>query len=342
MAIISSPADIASVQTLAGCEPDRIPAHVFESDVPIVLEGLVAEWPAVKACSQSLASAATYLSGFWSEKPVTVTAGQPEIKGRFFYDEDCTGFNFVRGGAPLPLVFQKLSEQPDDESAQSIYVGCASLEQWFPGFRLHNDLTVPRDDVAVNAWLGNRSRISAHFDFPDNIACVVSGRRRFTLFPPDQVANLYIGPLDVTPAGQAISLVDFADPDYDRFPRFEKALQASITCELEPGDAIFIPSMWWHHVESLSTFNMLVNYWWCSTPEVMGAPLDAIMHAILSIREMPRSQRDKWKALFDHYVFSADETTYAHIPEAGRGCLAPLDDAAARKLRRYLASRFGQ
>lgn len=334
--------NISSAQSLTGCEPHRIPSHVFESDVPIVLEGLVAEWPAVRACSQSLASATSYLSGLWSDKPVTVIVGAPEIKGRFFYNEDCTGFNFARGGAPLPLVFQKLAEQPDDERAQSIYVGCSSLQHGFPGFRQHNDLTVPGDDVAVNAWLGNRSRISAHFDFPDNIACVVAGQRRFTLFPPDQVGNLYIGPLDVTPAGQAISLVDFADPDFDRFPRFETALQAAVTCELGPGDAIFIPSMWWHHVESLSSFNMLVNYWWCSTPEVMGAPLDAILHAILSIREIPKPQRDLWKGLFDHYVFSADDSVAEHIPEAGRGCLAPLDDAAARKLRSYLASRFQQ
>lgn len=334
--------NIASVLTLAGCKPDRIPSHVFDSDVPIVLEGLVAEWPAVAACSRSLASATGYLSGMWSDRPVTVIVGRPEIKGRFSYDEDCTGFNFTRGAAPLPLVFQKLSEQPDDDTAQSIYVGCASLEQWFPGFKLENNLAVPRDDVAINAWLGNRSRISAHFDFPDNIACVVAGRRRFTLFPPDQIDNLYIGPLDLTPAGQAISLVDFSSPDLDRFPRFEKALQAACSCELEPGDAIFIPSMWWHHVESLSSFNMLVNYWWCSTPEVMGAPLDAIMHAILSIRAIPRPQRDMWKAMFDHYVFSDDESVYAHIPVEGRGCLAPLDDAAARRLRGYLASRFRQ
>ena len=114
------------------------------------------------------------------------------------------------------------------------------------------------------------------------------------------------------------------------------------TGELGPGDAIFIPSMWWHHVESLSSFNMLVNYWWCSTPEVMGAPLDAILHAILSIREIPKPQRDMWKALFDHYVFFADDSVSAHIPEAARGCLAPLDEAAAHRLRTYLASRFRQ
>jgi hypothetical protein len=328
--------DSGLVDTLEGCEPGDIPAHVFESDVPVVLKGLVADWPAVKACDESPETAARYLSGFWSDRPVNVLVSDGRNKGRFFYNEDCTGFNFAGGSAPLPLVFRKLAEQPDDETAQTIYVGCASVDQSLPGFRKDNHLSVPRSDVAVNAWLGNKSRISAHFDFPDNIACVVAGRRRFTLFPPEQIDNLYIGPLDMTPAGQAISLVDLADPDLDRFPKFEEALRFARTCELQPGDAIFIPSMWWHHVESLSRFNMLVNYWWCSTPAVMGAPMDALMHAILSIREIPEPQRKVWKALFDRYVFSPGDSVYSHIPEPGRGCLAPLDNAAAQKLRAYL------
>ena len=332
--------EVASAETLEGCKPNEIPAHVYESEVPIVLKGLVDEWPAVQACRQSLASAANYLSKFWSDRPVTVLVSDGDIDGRFFYNEDCTGFNFKGGTAPLGLVFQKLAEHSDDESAQTIYVGSTSVDRWLPGFREQNDVTIPGNDVVVSAWIGNRSRISAHFDFPDNVACVVAGRRRFTLFPPDQIKNLYIGPLDLTPAGQAISLVDFSNPDFDRFPNFEKALQAACTYDLEPGDAIFIPSMWWHHIESLSSFNMLVNYWWCSTPAVMGAPMDALMHAILSIREIPQPQRDIWKALFDHYVFSADESVSAHIPESGRGCLAPLDNASARKLRTELNNKL--
>lgn len=333
--------EIAAVEVLDGINPGEIPAQVYESRVPIVLKGLVDDWPAVKACSESLPSATSYLSNFWSSTPVLVFVGD-DIDGRFFYNEDCTGFNFRAGTAPLQLVLQKLGEQPDDGPVETIYVGATSVDKWLPGFRDQNDVTIPSDDVVTSAWLGNRTRISAHFDFPDNIACVVAGRRRFTLFPPEQIKNLYIGPLDPTPAGQAISLVDLADPDLERFPRFEEALQAACSCEMEPGDAIFIPSMWWHHVESLSSFNMLVNYWWCSTPAVMGLPMDALLHAILSIREIPQPQRDIWKALFDHYVFAPDETMAAHIPEPGKGWLAPLDDALARNLRADLGKRLGQ
>lgn len=332
----------STIEVLDGCDPGEIPEHVFESEVPLVLRGLVAGWPAVRACSQSLDAAAVYLSNFWTDRPVTALIGESDMRGRFFYNDDCTGFNFKSGLAPLGLVFQKLSEQPDDDTAQTIYVGSTSVDQWLPGFRDQNDVVVPGDDTVVSAWMGNRSRISAHFDFPDNVACVVAGRRRFTLFPPEQIENLYIGPLDLTPAGQPISLVDLADPDFERFPKFVEALESACTYELEPGDALYIPSMWWHNVESLSSFNMLVNYWWCPTPAVMGAPLDALMHAVLSIREIPAAKKAHWKKLFDHYVFSNDEATFSHIPEQGRGCLGPMDEPVARRLRAQVVNKLNR
>ena len=98
--------------------------------------------------------------------------------------------------------------------------------------------------------------VAAHFDFNDNIACVAHGRRRFMLFPPEQLENLYVGPLEFTPQGVPISLVDVHNPDLARYPRFERAVAAAQVAELEAGDAIFIPYMWWHSVRSLEPFNI--------------------------------------------------------------------------------------
>lgn len=333
--------DINPGEVITGCKADALDERVFESDTPVLLKGVIAEWPAVAACSESLTGAAQYLANFWTNEPVVVYVGD-NIDGKFFYDEDFTGFNFRSGTAHLGQVFEKLHEQDTRGAQQSIYVGSTAVDRWLPGFRQKNDVPVPARDALVSFWLGNKTRISAHFDFPDNLACVVAGKRRFTLFPPEQVANLYVGPLDKTPSGQAISLVDFSKPDFERFPKFRDALAAALTFDLEPGDAIFIPSMWWHHVESMASFNLLVNYWWCNSPQAMGAPTTALMHAILALRDLPERQRNAWKCLFDHYVFNAEESVYAHIPPAGRGCLAPLDDASARKLRAELLNRLNQ
>ena len=146
-------------------------------------------------------------------------------------------------------------------------MGSTQTSAWLPGFNEANALPMDfqRYDQRVD-W--QSIRVAAHFDFPRNIAGCVIGRRKFTLFPPEQVDNLYIGPWDLTPAGQPISMVDFHHPDYDRFPRFADAEKHAETAFLEPGDVIYIPNMWWHQVESLSAINGLVNFWWQETPGV--------------------------------------------------------------------------
>ena len=324
------------------CAPGALPDAVLESSEPVCLKGLVAHWPAVQHCSPSLGAAARYLAQFWSKAPLTTYVGTAAINGRFFYSDAFDGFNFASGRATLPQIFQKLAEPEREDRLATIYVGSTPVDQWLPGFRAENDVELPADDALASFWLGNEARISAHYDFPDNLACAVAGERRFTLFPPDQLANLYVGPVDRTPSGQAISLVDFSAPDFERHPKFAEAIQQGQSARLAPGDALFIPSMWWHHVESLAPFNLLINYWWCRTPAAMGAPSDALLHAILALRDLPPRQREAWRGLFNHYVFEAGEQVHAHIPESGKGCLAPLDEAAAQRLRGDLLKRMNR
>ena len=175
-------------------------------------------------------------------------------------------------------------------------------------------------DPLASIWIGNRTVIPAHYDLPDNLACVAAGRRRFTLFPPEQLRNLYVGPLDFTPAGQAVSLVDLHQPDLARYPRFAEALAQAQSAELEAGDALFIPSMWWHHVEGLTPFNILVNYWWRQSPGWMDTPFNTLLLALLTMRELPPAQRAAWQELFRHYVFDSDSSEAAHIPSCSARC----------------------
>jgi hypothetical protein len=171
---------------------------------------------------------------------------------------------------------------------------------------------------------------------------VAAGHRRFTLFPPDQLENLYVGPIDFNPAGQAISMVDFHAPDFARFPRFREALDQAQVAELGPGDALFIPSMWWHHVEALDDFNVLVNYWWRQSPDWMDTPTNALMLALLTMRELPPEQRRHWQEIFRHYIFEPGEDSLAHIPPGARYALAPLDEDGARILRGQILKRINR
>ena len=324
------------------CANGVVPQGVLDSAQPVVLRGLIRRWPAVRECSGSVRTAGAYLTRFATDAPVTAYVGKASIDGRFSYNDDFTGFNFDRGKAPLTQILDKLAESDREDRLSTIYVGSTPVDDWLPGFRVDNDVGLPVPDPLASFWLGSQARISAHFDFPDNLACVVAGERRFTLMPPDQVGNLYVGPLDPTPSGQAISLVDFAKPDLGRFPRFAQALRHAKSAVLSAGDAIYIPSMWWHHIESLARFNLLINYWWCTTPAAMGSPTDALMHAMLSLRDLPQRQREAWRGLFNHYVFDADEQVYEHIPERGRGYLSALGESGAKRLRALLLNRLNR
>lgn len=329
-----------AVKQIDGCHGDAIPDEVLNSPQPLVLRNLVAHWPLVAAAKRSGAEASDYLQSFDSGKPLTAMVGDASIKGHIFYNSDLSGFNFDFQRLRLAEVLERLSAEIDSSAPPTLYVGSTNVDNWLPGFRHHNDLNLEHQNPIASVWIGNRSRISAHYDFPTNIACCAVGRRRFTLFPPEQLDNLYVGPIDVTPAGQPISLVDFNDPDYQRFPKFRQALEAAQVVELEPGDAILIPSMWWHHVEALEPLNVLVNYWWRDTPHYLGGPLNVLQHGILGLRDLPPEQREVWRQLFDYYVFNPDPEQIAHIPEQARGVLNEIDEATAKKIRSMLAQKL--
>ena len=314
--------------------------QILESETPWVIRNYLQAWPVVKAAKDSPASALNYLAGFYSGRPINAFLAESESRGRFFYNEDITGFNFVQVSTRLDQVFEKLLAFSGSENNPALYVGSTQTSAWLPGFNEANALPMDLPNVMTSVWVGNQSRVAAHFDFPRNIAGCVLGRRKFTLFPPEQVDNLYIGPWDLTPAGQPISMVDFHHPDYHRFPRFSDAEKHAETAFLEPGDVIYIPNMWWHQVESLDDINGLVNFWWQETPGVLGSPTEALKHAFLSIRSLPLGQRKALKALFDHYIFAEDNEHLAHLPKQTWGRLNNIDDAMARQLRAELTNSF--
>lgn len=303
---------------------------------PQLLKGLVRHWPVVQAALKSDSALSAYLGPFCQRQPVTLWRAPASANGRFFYNEAFDGFNFGAEHARIAQVLEQLLAAASQPQTDALYVGSSTVETVWPGFRADNDLDLPSKEALMSLWLGNRTRIAAHQDVPDNLACVAAGRRRFTLFPPEQLPNLYVGPLDFTPAGQPISLVDMAQPDLERYPRFVQALHAAQVFELEPGDALFIPSMWWHQVEALDSVNLLLNYWWSSTPAFMDPPLAALLLAISSIRDLPAPQRQAWAAQFQHYVFAEPQASHAHIPVHAQGLLGALSPARTRPLRARL------
>jgi hypothetical protein len=329
-----------AIAEMTGITAADLTDDLLVSDQPLVLRGLASDWPAVRHGLESADRLSEYLLEFDSGNVVTALHAPPEAAGRIFYNEDMTAFNFEYRRMALAAAVQQVRSQADQPSPPSLYIGSANVDHWLPGFREQNDLPMRHLGPLVSIWIGNQSRVSAHYDFPSNIACVVAGRRRVIVFPPDQLTNLYVGPLDFTPAGQPISLVDFQAPEYERFPKFREAVKTAQMAVLEPGDAIIVPSMWWHHIEALNAFNVLVNFWWRNSPAYMGPPLSVLQHAILGLRDLPEAQRKHWQDLFDFYVFNPEPGSFEHIPEAARGVLNPIDESNARQIRKMLRDKL--
>lgn len=329
------------VQSQVGALPSG-PAWeaVVAADEPRVFRGAAADWALVRAGLESAQQAAELLLSAWSGRDLVVYRGAPEIAGRFFYTDAVDGFNFTGTREPLRPLLDELLALAACPAPPSIYVGSSDLETYFPGLAGHSaiDLGAIHPMLVANPglgslWLGNRTIASCHFDASPNIAVCAVGRRRFTLFPPHQASNLYPGPLEPTPGGQVVSMVDFAAPDFDRFPRFAEAVTHAIVADLEPGDVLVYPALWWHHVEALEPFNVLVNYWWNAVPAFVDSPQTTLLHAIASLRSRPQAERDAWRAIFEHYVFADPSIAAAHIPSHAQGPLGPQDDVTARRLR---------
>ncbi len=323
----------------SGIDSARFRDEVQAQARPAVMRGLVAHWPACDRARAGDAAILDYLRGFVGGEPVDVCLGGPDMLGRFFYDPTCTRFNFERRRMALAELLDLLARPEGAPGPRHVYAGAVRMQASAPGFVEHhpNPLVGPGANQLNSLWIGGRTRIAAHWDLPENLICAIAGRRRYVLFPPDQLPNLYCGPLDVTPAGQPVSLVDFAAPDFARFPGFAEALRHAEVAELGPGDVLYLPSLWWHHAESLDAVGVMVNTWWREVPGHMTSPRIALLHALMTIRDLPAHERAAWRAFFDHYVFRPDGADPAtHIPFSARGVLGEIDAQLAAQLRAHI------
>lgn len=335
-------AEPTPIREYEGVDRARFVEEIRPAGQPAVLRGHARDWPAVQAALRSDEEIIAYLKHFRVERPVGAIVGQPEIGGRFFYTDDLLHLNFERGTTLLDPFLDKLLRDRDAPTPLAMAVQSEKIPEVLPGFERENDTGLLPPTVAPRAWIGNRIRVAPHYDLMENVGVVVAGRRRFIVFPPEQLANLYPGPFELTPAGTPISLVDIAHPDLERFPLYAEAAKTAQTATLEPGDVIYLPFHWWHGVDSLEPVSFFVNYWWNDSQAGLGNPYDALMHAVYALRHLPPEQRAVWREVFDHYIFCAHGDPGAHLPPAARGILGPPTREQLERMRATLRHALGR
>ncbi len=245
---------------------ESVRAAISAGQRPVILRNLVQGWSLVQAGLQGISALSDYLLQFDQGKVFQAMIAPVSAKGRLFYRADMSGFNFDRMNGELREALNILSALSTKTPCPGFYIGSKVVPEYLPGLEADTRIDFLGESIDPTIWIGNAVTVATHNDDSENIACVAAGRRRFTLFPPEQEANLYIGPVDMTPAGRPISLVDLQSPDLDKFPLFRHALEQVQVAELGPGDALYIPTHWWHHVEALEPVNVLVNFWWKGNP----------------------------------------------------------------------------
>ena len=301
-----------------GLDREAFASDIVAGCAPVVIRGLVSDWAAVRA-----GDILGYLAPMATETPVNVFVGSPGIEGRYYYDDDLTGFNFTQESQPFRAALDRIL-RPAGEGGPTAYVGSVPTPLCAPTFAAANPMPLLDERTSPRLWLGHAAKVACHYDTLDNLACVITGTRRFTLYPPGAIADLYVGPIDLTMAGQPVSLAASSPPDPDRWPRFERVKELALEAELEPGDSLYLPKLWWHKVDSTAPVNAMANYWWDAFASGPDAPYMSLMLALIAVSERPEAERAAWRAFFDHYVFRPEGHPLAHLPAARHGILGPL------------------
>ena len=325
------------IEELQAADPESFDTEIVAAGQPVVIRSLVKDWRCVNE-GRDAAGLSAYLRNLDEGVPVYTIAAPPEAGGRFFYSDDLRDLNFKRGQVPLTQVLDQLMAQLDDDQAHTIAVQSLPVRDVLPGFESDNPM--PLLDGAPTMWIGNRGKVAPHYDVHRNVACVVAGRRHFTLYPPAQIVNLYPGPILGAPGGVPISMVDIWNPELDKHPGYAEAMEAALEATLEPGDAIYIPSLWWHAVESLERINVLVNYWWGGIDDSGVSPNDSLLHAMVTIAGLDDNQRRAWRDYFDYYVFRSDKDPTAHLPDRLQDITTSLGPDQASEVRQFLADKL--
>lgn len=299
---------------------------------PVIIRRHCYDWPVVSEAAQGADAAIAYLARFDGGQTAEYFSAPAALEGRYHYGEELSGFNFSREAMKVRDALSRIAANALGQS-ETGYMGSLLIDVHFPGFAAKNSSPALGVHVQPRLWVGNRSTVACHYDSYDNLACVVAGRRRFTLYPPDAIGDLYVGPIDHTLSGQPVSMAAGFAENAAAYPRFAQAKAKAVIVDLNAGDALYLPKLWWHQVEALDPVNILVNYWWDGFSAGRDSPYAALLLSMIAIAERPAPERAAWRAYFDHYVFRPTGHPLAHLPEEKHGVLGPLEQGNYGRIR---------
>ncbi|XP_067843909.1 tRNA wybutosine-synthesizing protein 5 isoform X2 [Heptranchias perlo] len=211
----------------------------------------------------------------WTVDYLSTTGGSQEVKIHVASvpQMNFINKNFIYRTLPFDVLVKRAAEEThteyfisEDEKYYLRSLGVdqrkdiADITKQFPS--LAKDISIP-EFFEKNQFFSSVFRISSlglqlwtHYDVMDNLLIQVTGRKRVVLFSPQDAPYLYL-------TGDKSEVLDIDTPDLGKYPQFAKA--QCYECQLDPGDVLYIPALWFHNTVA-KEFGVGVNVFWKHLP----------------------------------------------------------------------------
>jgi hypothetical protein len=240
----------------------------FRARAPLVLRGLAAQWQALERWSSEsvLGSLTTCKTREGEASEISTDRSTKDgvmvlrsCSGRRFLKRDCAEERWPLAdvahyllSAPLLGVGESRAHRP------AIYARAPLTTRALADCdlsALEGMIGMPAKLANCGIWIGSASNITPfHYDLCHGFLVQVLGTKTFTFVPPSHWKSMY--PRDGAPE---LSSIDFeawrelcgpveAVSERRRHPKFDGADLCTVT--VGPGDVLYTPPFWWHHVET--------------------------------------------------------------------------------------------
>jgi hypothetical protein len=331
------------VSEFAGFDQSRLEL-AMQDHQPIVFRGAADAWPLVKYSKRSIKTLLDKLRDLVGHNLVDAKVGLPGDNGLI------SGAGFV-GAKNLPNAFHarrpfsgilnEIERESSNPTGHYVYMFSVKVAEQLP--ELLPFLELPKINHQTfngdwRLWLGSGDHSAQiHADGEENLFFAIAGQKTFTVYPPQALPDLYVCALEGGAYSAQSSTVNPQDPDLTRFPKFTNAQKIAREVTLKPGDMMYLPSRWWHSVDSVG-LNLGINYWWSDVPDTAVADSTRVFaNALLYTRTMPDHWRAYWKVLFDQFVFLENGEPFPHLPPHQQGYAGDPDPARRTEILNVLA-----
>lgn len=218
---------LSEVDTVENISKEVFLQHYFRPQKPVLIKGLAKSWDAYDK---------------WNLDYIFDQAGEQEVG---LYDNKPADPNKATNEPVTTMKMRdyiKLIKSQPSDLRIFFYIITDKLPELLKNFT-YPDLGFKYfKRIPTLFFGGSEARVLMHYDVDlgDLLHFQFEGKKRVLLFPPEQAPFLYKVPLSV----HTVYNVDYENPDYKLFPALAYAQGYEIF--MEHGDALFMPSGYWH------------------------------------------------------------------------------------------------